>query len=99
MLGGRPEESWVAAHKAENIYCQALCRTYLPNPAYQASLCMCRKLNMFTILISFLTYLASLGLCCCVWAFSGCGEWWGVGGVVLRGLLIAVAPLAAEHRL
>ena len=95
----------MAAHKAENIYCQALYRTYLLNPVYQAFLCVCRKLNIFTILIclsffkkNMLTYLASLGLCCCVWAFSGCGEWWG-GGVVLRGLLVAVASLAAEHRL
>ena len=46
-----------------------------------------------------LTYLASLGFCCCVWAFSGCGEWWGVGGVALRGLPVAVASLAVEHRL
>ena len=46
-----------------------------------------------------LTYLASLGFCCCVWAFSGCGEWWWVGGVALRGLPVAVASLAVEHRL
>ena len=37
------------------------------------------------------------GLRCCVWAFSGCGEWGLLFVVVLR-LLIVVASLE-EHRL
>ena len=42
--------------------------------------------------------LAALGLCCCVWAFSSCGER-GLLFVAVRGLLIAVASLVAEHGL
>ena len=41
---------------------------------------------------------AALGLRCCAWAFSSCGEQ-GLLFVAVRGLLIAVASLAAEHRL
>ena len=43
-------------------------------------------------------FLAVLGLCCCTRAFSGCGEW-GLLFIAVRGLLIAVASLVAEHRL
>ena len=43
-------------------------------------------------------FLVSLGLCCCTWAFSNCGEW-RLLFVAVRGLLFAVASLAAEHRL
>ena len=42
--------------------------------------------------------MAALGLCCCTRAFSSCGEG-GLLFVVVRGLLIAVASLVAEHRL
>ena len=42
--------------------------------------------------------LAVLGLHCCTWAFSSCGEW-GLLFVVVHGLLIAVASLVAEHGL
>ena len=42
--------------------------------------------------------MAELGLHCCVWAFSGCGER-GLLLVVVHGLLIAVASLVAEHGL
>ena len=54
------------------------------------------KINLF-ILYIFL-FLAALGLRCCTQAFSSCGEW-GLLLVVVRGLLIAVASLVAEHRL
>ena len=43
-------------------------------------------------------FLAALGLRCCVWAFSSCGKQ-GLLFVVVRGLLIAVASLVAEHGL
>ena len=43
-------------------------------------------------------FLAALGLCCCTWAFSGCGER-GLLFVAVRRLLIVVASLVAEHRL
>ena len=55
-------------------------------------------------LLSFLIYkfiylfLAALGLRCCVRAFSSCGEQ-GLLFVAVRGLLIAVASLVAEHGL
>ena len=42
--------------------------------------------------------MAVLGLCCCMRAFSSCGEW-GLLSVVVRGLLIVVATLVVEHGL
>ena len=43
-------------------------------------------------------FLAALGLRCCTRAFSSCGER-GLLFVAVRGLLIAVASLVAEHGL
>ena len=43
-------------------------------------------------------FLAVLGLRCCAQAFSSCGER-GLLFVVVRGLLIEVAYLVAEHGL
>ena len=43
-------------------------------------------------------FLAALGLCCCAWAFSSCGER-GLLLVAVCGLLIAVASLGVEHGL
>ena len=42
-------------------------------------------------------FLAALGLHCCAWAFSSCGER-GLLLIVVRGLLIAVVFLVVEHR-
>ena len=42
--------------------------------------------------------MAALGLRCCTWAFSSCGER-GLLFVGVPGLLIAVASLVAGHRL
>ena len=53
-------------------------------------------LNKFIYFIYLL--LATLGLRCCVRAFSGCSEW-GLLFVAVHGLLIAVASLVAEHGL
>ena len=50
-------------------------------------------INLFIYL-----FLAALGLCCCAWAFSSCGEQ-GLLFFAGRGLLIAVASLVAEHGL
>ena len=50
-------------------------------------------INLFVCL-----FLAALCLCCCARASSTCGEW-GLLFVVVRGLLIAVAFLVAEHGL
>ena len=51
-----------------------------------------KNINLFIYL-----FLAVLGLRCCARAFSSCGE----PGLlfVVRGLLIAVASLVAEHSL
>ena len=43
-------------------------------------------------------FLATLGLRCCVQVFSSCGEQ-GLLFFVVRGLLIMVASLVAEHGL
>ena len=43
-------------------------------------------------------FMAALGLHCCAWAFSSCGER-GLLFVAVHGLLIAVASLVAEHGL
>ena len=50
-------------------------------------------MNLFIYL-----FLAALGLCCCAWAFSSCGER-GLLFIVVRRLLVAVASLVAEHGL
>ena len=42
--------------------------------------------------------MVALGLCCCMQAFSSCGER-GLLFVSVHGLLIAVASLGAEYRL
>lgn len=42
------------------------------------------------IIVSIYLFVAALGLRCCVGLFSSCGRW---------GLPVAVAALAAEHRL
>ena len=51
----------------------------------------------FLILFIYL-FLAALGLCCCVRASSSCCER-GLLFLAVRGLLIAVASLVAEHGL
>ena len=59
-----------------------------------------QNIFFYTILMYTFIYLflAVLGLCCCAWAFSSGGER-GLLFVVVCGLLIAVAPLVAEHGL
>ena len=55
-------------------------------------------LTLFFFNLCFIYFLAALGLRCCVRAFSSCGE----GGplfVAVRGPLIAVPSLVAEHGL
>ena len=46
----------------------------------------------------FILFLAALGLRCCAQAFSSCSEQ-GLLFVAVRGLLIMVASLVAEHQL
>ena len=60
---------------------------------------MCIYILFFLNFIYFIyLFLAALGLLCCTWAFSSCGEW-ELHLVVVRGLLTAVASLVAEHGL
>ena len=54
--------------------------------------------NLVLFFLLLLLLLAVLGLCCCTRAFSSCGER-GLLFLAVRGLLIAVASLVAEHRL
>ena len=53
---------------------------------------------LFFLMYFIYLFLAALGLCCCALVFSSCGER-GLLFVAVRGLLIAVASLVAEHRL
>ena len=55
-------------------------------------------LVLFFIIYYFYFLLAALGLRCCTWAFSSCGER-GLLFIAVCGLLIAVASLVAEHGL
>ena len=50
------------------------------------------------VLFFFNLFLAMLGLHCCAWAFSSCSKR-ELLFVEVRGLLIAVASLVAEHGL
>ena len=52
----------------------------------------------FYIYLFIYLFLAALGLRCCAWAFSSCGER-GLLFVAVHGLLIAVASPVAEHGL
>ena len=51
----------------------------------------------FYLFILFFLFLAALGLRCCTWAFSSCGER-GLLFVVVRGLLTEVASLCCGAR-
>ena len=55
---------------------------------------------MFILIYLFIIslFLAALGLHCCAWAFSSCGER-GLLLFAVHRLLIAVASLVAEHGL
>ena len=56
------------------------------------------NLSFFKFIYFIYLFLAALGLRCCSWAFSSCGEQ-GLLFVAVCGLLIAVASLVVEHRL
>ena len=52
----------------------------------------CLYLLIYLFIYLFILFLAALGLHCCTWAFSSCGEW-GLLFVAVHGLLIALASL------
>ena len=54
----------------------------------------CNRLSLYYYL-NFFFFLAALGLHCCAWAFSNCGEW-GPPFFAVCGLLIPVASLVEE---
>ena len=56
------------------------------------------KPSILFLFLFFNLFLAVLGLRCCTWAFSSCSER-GLLFIAMRGLLIVVASLAAEHGL
>ena len=58
-------------------------------------LCLC-TLFLYTFIYLYFSFLAALGLCCCVQAFSSCGEQ-GPLFVAVRRLLTAVASLVEEN--
>ena len=71
----------------------------LPGKLHKAGLIGSASFVEFFFLKKFIyLFLAVLGLRCCAWAFSSCGEW-GLLFVAVRGLLIEVASLVAEHGL
>ena len=51
---------------------------------------------LFIYLFIYFLILAALGLHCCVWAFSSCGEH-GLLFVAVRRLLIAVVSVVVAH--
>ena len=54
--------------------------------------------NNVSFFFNFFKFFAVLGVRCCAWTFSSCGER-GLLFVAVRGLRIVVASLVAEHRL
>ena len=78
------------------MYLFAICMSSLEkcllSSSSNFSICWFFFLNLFYL------SLAALGLCCCVRAFSSCGER-GLLFVGVHGLLIAAASLVAEHGL
>ena len=62
------------------------------------SICLVNAFFFFSLRFNFYLFLAALGLRCCAWACSSCGEW-RLLFIVVRGLLLAVASLVAEHGL
>ena len=56
------------------------------------------NLFIFYKFIFIYLFLAALGLRCCAWAFSSCGER-GLLFIAVRGLLSAVGSLVVEHGL
>ena len=66
---------------------------------YFFNLVMHFGLSCLEVIFKFVCLLTSaLGLRCCVWAFSGCGER-GCSLLVVRRLLTVLASPLAEHRL
>ena len=72
---------------------------FLPNPTSSPGV-VPKSTSFFFLFIYLFIYLfmATLGLCCCAWAFSSCSEW-GLLFTAVRGVLVAVVVFVAQHRL
>ena len=55
-------------------------------------------LGHLVVFLFFVFFLAALGLHCCAWVLSSCGER-GLLFIAVHGLLIAVTSLVVEHGL
>ena len=72
---------------------------HITSPPHKERTCPFSSSSFFFKFIYFIyLFLAVLGLCCFMRAFSSCSER-GLLFLVVRGLLIAVASLVAEHGL
>ena len=58
----------------------------------------CESVSCSSFFFNLILFLAALGPRCSEWAFSSCGEQ-GLLFLVVRGLLVVVASLVAEHGL
>ena len=85
---------WATVHGVEESWTQLKCLSML------AIWIKLNKFCCFLFLKKILLYLflAVLGLCCYVLAFSSCSDW-GLLFAAIQGLLIAVSSLVAEHGL
>ena len=80
-----------SADRGSDCYLQDLEKPYFNKKSLQTSLESLEFTSLFFLILKFyLLFLAELGLCCFEQAFSSCGK---PVFVVVRGLLIAVAPL------
>ena len=80
-----------------SVNCLFMTFIYFSVRLFFFSLIFLLLLFLSKFIYSFL-FLAALGLRCCAQAFSSYGEW-GLLFIVVRGLIIAVASLVAEHGL
>ena len=74
----------------------SLALTFLATRAYKEKLAFIYLFFLINVLFCLFFFLAALGFLCCVRTFSSCGEQ-GLLFVAVRGLLVAVASLVAEH--
>ena len=90
-------ERYILKIRNRHLFCAWQIGIFLSNFGL-ASKSLFFVLSFFFKLILFYSFLAALGLRCCMRAFSSCGKW-RLLFVTVRGLLTAVASPVAEHGL